>query len=232
MTLPFLFPTGEPPRFVLFDMDDTLIEGNSCQHWAHFLQGKGIGTGWRHKLNEQLMLLQYALGRLKLTDYLKKTIPVFGGLPESTRDAYLTEALGSVWPQTVFPEGQQTVKAYKDENIPVAIVTASNDFVANRIAETFFPVDAVIATQLERNPDGTLTGNVVGTPPYREGKIDCVKAWLKPQNLTLKDGLFFTDSHNDLPLAREMGGVVAVNPDKTLKAHAKRQGWPVLHWSV
>ncbi len=232
MTVPFLLSNGSTPDFVLFDMDDTLIEGNSCQHWAHFLQEKGLGRGLRYWLGEQWMLLNYALGRLDLTDYLKKTVPVFGDLSETVRQAYLEEALKTVWPQTVFPEGVQTIEAFRKAGLPTAIVTASNDFVAEALSLRFFPVDAVIATTLERRADGTLTGNVVGTAPYRAGKIDCVKAWVEPQGLDLSRGLFFTDSHNDLPLAQLMGGVVAVNPDKRLKAEAQKAGWTVVTWRV
>jgi len=109
------------------------------------------------------------------------------------------------------------------------IITATNSFVTAPIARAF-GIEHLIATEPEIR-DGEFTGGVSGIPSFREGKVERLESWLASRGETIKSHLksiFYSDSHNDLPLLGMVTHPVAVDPDAALRAHAEARGWPVI----
>ncbi len=225
-------PNGQKPQLIVFDLDDTLIQGNSCVHWARYLKAHGIACELKWTLIEKKMLLQYMLGKLDIHEYLRESIPSFGYMtgPERTRmvDAFVDEVMKDY----VYPDALRTIEAAKAEGIPMVIVSASNTFMIVPIAKKLFGLEDVLGIDLEENPDGSLTGEIVGVPTFQEGKWIRLEAYLKAHQIPAENVVFYTDSRNDLPLAREVGLTVAVNPDDTLREEALAHHWPIKTWAL
>jgi HAD superfamily hydrolase (TIGR01490 family) len=121
------------------------------------------------------------------------------------------------------------VQKHRAQGDRLLIVTATNEFVTAPIAQAF-GIDTLIAVQLERDPRGELTGQIVGTPSFGRGKVDRLQQWLEQQGLTWAGirSTFYSDSVNDLPLLEKVNHPVATNPDARLRAVALQRGWPIL----
>jgi HAD superfamily hydrolase (TIGR01490 family) len=131
----------------------------------------------------------------------------------------------------ILPQARELVQRHQDQGDLVAIVTATNRFVTQPIA-TAFGVQHLIAAEPELRPDGGLTGALIGSPTYAEGKVEHTLAWLAGMDKTLADferSYFYSDSQNDIPLMALVSNPVATNPNAKLTAHALAQGWPLLN---
>lgn len=199
-------PGGRTPDLVVFDLDDTLISGNSCTYWADFLKTKGCGVGpeWDRIAGE--MLADYAAGTL------------------------VSEFIDTMLADKVHPEALDLIAHLRGRGIPMMIVSASNAFVVRPVAERLFHIGESIGVELEEDEEGRLTGGIIGTPSFQAGKIHCVEERLAGRGLDWNDVLFFTDSRNDIPLALAAAKTVCINPDETLGGLAAEKGWPVLAW--
>ena len=123
------------------------------------------------------------------------------------------------------------VQRHRDAGDRILIVTATNEFVTRPIAEAF-GADDLIAIELERDPTGLPTGEIMGTPSFREGKVARVEQWLSEHGTTwagVGRSTFYSDSINDLPLLEKVSHPVATNPDDRLRAIAEQRGWPILN---
>ena len=118
------------------------------------------------------------------------------------------------------------VEEHREAGDDLAIITASNSFVTEPIADRF-GVPTLLAVELERH-ERRYTGRILGTPTFREGKVTRLKEWMEETGRTIEGGYFYSDSHNDLPLLNMVDNPVAVNPDPTLNAHAEAEEWPIL----
>ena len=121
------------------------------------------------------------------------------------------------------------VQGHQQAGDLVAIVTATNEFVTRPIA-TAFGVQELIAIDLVRDARGEFTGDILGIPSFREGKVTRVEAWLAARNLGWQDveTTFYSDSMNDLPLLEKATHPVATNPDERLRQLATERGWRIL----
>ena len=106
------------------------------------------------------------------------------------------------------------------------MITATNSFVTAPIVQAF-GIDNLIATEPEKNANG-YTGKVMGVPCFQEGKVERLNNWMQQNELNLQDSWFYSDSHNDLPLLKQVDNPVAVDPDHQLEDYAKQQGWPII----
>lgn len=223
-------PGGRPPALVVFDLDDTLISGNSCTYWADFLKTKGCGVGPEWDRIAEEMLALYAAGTLDIHDYLRKSVRAYGHFTREERDRLVSEFIDTRLAGKVYPEALRVIARLRERGIPMMIVSASNAFVVRPVAKRLFDIDASIGVELEEDGEGRLTGEIVGTPSFQEGKIHCVEERLAGRGVDWNDVLFFTDSRNDIPLARAAAKTVCINPDETLGRLAAEKGWPVLAW--
>lgn len=130
---------------------------------------------------------------------------------------------------TVYQEGLDAIAEARRLGMDVMIISASNTFLVQPIGEKLLGIPESFGVDLATH-ENHLTGEVVGVPPFQAGKIHCLEKQLASLGHTLSEVVFFTDSRNDLPLARAAGDCYCVNPDPKLAAEAQKAGWPILPW--
>lgn len=211
----------------LFDLDHTLLNGDSDHAWGHFLAEQGVVNGDEHRQRNEAFWAQYKDGTLDINAYLRFALAPIAG----KSDADLAVLQATFMREKIEPMiGSAALRLLKKHAGELcAIVTATNAFVTKPIAQRF-GVEHLIACDVEKVA-GRYTGNPTGMPSFREGKVARVDAWLSSMGLRVEDfetSWFYSDSFNDLPLLKRVNRPVAVNPDATLRQFAIEQGWPVL----
>jgi HAD superfamily hydrolase (TIGR01490 family) len=217
-------------RLTLFDLDGTLLPGDSDHAFGDFLVREGIADGERFRARNDAFFADYQAGRLDIAAYIDFITGDWRARDPAEVTALSTRYLEQVIRPMLRRSAQDLVEQHRRAGDLIAIVTATNDFVTRPIA-SLFGVDALIATELERDANGRVTGAIRGVPAFREGKIERVGAWLRSLGHALGDferSTFYSDSTNDLPLLEQVSHPVATNPGPTLERIAHERGWPVL----
>jgi HAD superfamily hydrolase (TIGR01490 family) len=216
-------------ELVLFDLDNTLLAGDSDFEWAQFLISKGVLDKEVYEARNQQFYDQYKAGTLDIFEFLDFQLKPLARHSRAQLDAWHREFMDTRVRPMMTPKAQALVKQHLDSGAVVAIVTATNSFVTGPIARAF-GIPHLVAT-IPAQEDGAFTGKPRGTPAFKAGKIERVEAWLESLGLcweSFAKSSFYSDSHNDLPLMNKVGNPVAVDPDDTLRAHATTHGWPVI----
>jgi HAD superfamily hydrolase (TIGR01490 family) len=216
-------------RLALFDLDNTLLTGDSDYEWGQFLVDRGVLERAAYEAQNRAYFEQYVRGTLDIHEYLGFALrPLAEHSPEQLARWHAEFMRDRVLPM-IAPAARELVRRHLREGDLCAIITATNSFVTAPIAREF-GVAHLIATEPECR-DGRFTGRVAGTPCFREGKLKRLDEWLAGRALRLPDfdkSTFYSDSHNDLPLLARVTHPVAVDADEALAAEASRRGWAVL----
>lgn len=218
-------------NLTLFDLDNTLIRGDSDYEWGQYLIGVGAVDRAQYEASNQQFYEDYKAGRLDIAAFLAFALKPLSEWPLEQLEAWRVEFMQIRIEPLVTEEALGLVEEEKARADRIAIVTATNRFVTQPIAERF-GIDTLIATEPQRDALGRFTGRVSGTPCFREGKIAKVNEWLQKERKTLRhfqQSRFYSDSQNDLPLLKEVSEAIAVNPDPVLADYARKAGWPILH---
>lgn len=215
-------------KLALFDLDDTLLDGDSDWHWAQHLIEIGVLDRGDYERRNEHFYRHYRLGTLDIREYLAfQLAPVAGRSREEIEEWHRGFMAARLRP-IIHAKTPALLASHADAL--VAIVTATSRFITGPIAREL-GVEHLIATEAEVGPDGRFTGRPDGTPSFREGKVERLEAWLAGLGHRLEDfdeSWFYSDSHNDLPLLERVSMPVAVDPDPLLEGHARRGGWPIL----
>ena len=208
----------------IFDLDNTLLDGDSDYLWGKFLVAEGVVDADYYDRENQRFYDEYTAGQMDIYEFLDFQLkPLADNSLDkmlALREKYLNER---IWP--IIKPGTQKLLG-DHQNHTMMIITATNSFVAKPIADKL-GIDTLIATQPEMI-NKKYTGKVEGTPSYREGKVSRLEAWLKQNGANLSDSYFYSDSHNDLPLLELVTHPVAVDADDTLTQHAEMKGWKII----
>ena len=216
-------------KLVLFDLDNTLLAGDSDYEWGQFLIAKGVVDGAHYEAKNRAFYEDYKAGRLDIHAFLAFALRPLATHPREQLDAWHAEYLATRIRPMITLAARGLVNKHLDDADLVAIITATNSFVTRPIAREF-GIPHLIATDPEEI-DGRFTGEVAGTPCFREGKVTRIEQFLEAHGTRLdqlESSWFYSDSHNDLPLLERVRHPVAVDPDPTLLAHAEAKGWPVI----
>jgi len=216
-------------KLCLFDLDNTLLAGDSDYEWGQFLIDQGVLKREQYEAQNAEFYEQYKAGTLDIHEFLGFALrPLAAHTPEEL-ERWHAEFMRSRIAPMIGAAARALVRRHLDAGELCAVVTATNSFVTAPIARAF-GVPHLVATEPERVA-GRFTGRVAGTPCFRNGKIERVEAWLASLGHRLEgfaQSAFYSDSHNDLPLLERVTRPVAVDPDATLAAEAKLRGWPVI----
>jgi HAD superfamily hydrolase (TIGR01490 family) len=219
-------------NLALFDLDNTLLAGDSDFEWAQFLISKGVLDREVHEAKNQAFYDDYKAGTLDIHAFLQFQLAPLSRHPREELDAWHKEFMATRILPMIGAPARQLVQRHLDAGDLCAIVTATNSFVTGPICREF-GIAHLVATipAQEGGHNGKFTGAPRGLPAFRDGKIARVEAWLEELGLwwgAFEQTWFYSDSLNDLPLLAKVSHPVAVDPDDTLRAHASRHGWPIL----
>jgi HAD superfamily hydrolase (TIGR01490 family) len=213
----------------LFDLDNTLINGDSDHLWGEFLVQHGRVDGDHYRRENDRFYAQYLEGSLNIEDWLGfQLAPLVANEPATLR-AWRAEFMHEVIDGILLPAAQQLIDDHRIRGHTAIIITATNRFITEPIAARYgIDAEHLIATEPECDSEGRFTGKIVGTPCYQHGKITRLNAWMEQHGATLEDSHFYSDSHNDLPLLRAVTHPTVVHADPTLATEASAKGWPAI----
>ena len=210
----------------IFDLDNTLIGGDSDHAWGEFLVEQGVVDANVYREANDRFYEDYKAGALNIFEYLEFALaPLAEHDPEALhqwREQFVREKIQPL----MLPKAAALVAEHRSKGDTLLIITATNRFVTEPIAEAL-DIPHLIATEPE-HIDGRYTGKVAGTPSFQEGKIHRLQDWLQEHQIDMQGSYFYSDSHNDLPLLEQVSFPVAVDPDDTLRATSEQRGWPII----
>lgn len=217
-------------RLAIFDLDNTLLGGDSDHAWGEFLIAAGHVDAEQHRRQNNAFYQQYLDGNLDMTAYLEFAMKPVAGVPRPQLDELHANFMTGFIEPMMLDKAAALLQQHRDDGDYLLIVTATNRFITEPIAQRL-GVDDLIATDLEEQ-DGVYTGRIAGTPCFQHGKIDKLNEWLVRQpaeaGLSLANSVFYSDSFNDLPLMEAAAAAVAVDPDPRLRERANQRGWPII----
>ncbi len=216
-------------ELALFDLDNTLLAGDSDFEWAQYLISRGVLDREVYEARNLDFYEQYKAGTLDIHEFLDFQLKPLSRHPRTELDAWHADFMATRILPIVTEKGRALVRRHQSEGALTAIVTATNSFVTAPIAREF-GIAHLVATEPEQ-ANGEFTGGVRGVPSFREGKIARVEAWLSGLGRDWRSfgrSWFYSDSLNDLPLLAKVSDPVAVDPDPTLERHARERGWPII----
>lgn len=210
----------------LFDLDNTLLAGDSDYLWGQFLiKNKMVDASWFEGENLRFYR-EYEQGVLDIQAYLAFQLGVLAQYDKKDLDAMRADFLEEMIKPIVAVKSHELIKRHKDQGDTLVIITATNRFVTTPIADEL-GVKHLIATDIEIK-NGQYTGRPDGTPCFQEGKVTLLNSWLSHNQKTLTGSSFYSDSHNDLPLLKVVDNPIAVDPDHKLNDYAKKMQWPII----
>ena len=217
-------------NLALFDLDGTLLAIDSDHAFGEFMVRIGWVDGESFRRTNDAFYAQYQAEQLDVAAYIRFATSAWRERSAQEQADASRRFIDEVIRPAVHDNARALLRRHAEAGDRVAIVTATNEFVTRPIA-TLFGVDELIATELQRDAQGRVTGELQGVPSYREGKVTRVRQWLAQQGLRCEDFeriSFYSDSTNDLALLEQVSHPVATNPAPALERIAAARGWPIL----
>jgi len=210
----------------IFDLDNTLLGGDSDNLWGQFVCERGLVHAEDFAARNEQFYEDYKAGALDIDAYLRFALATLVGHSRQELDAWHRDFMASKIEPILLPRADQLIASHRARGHDLLIITATNEFITRPIAQ-LLGVPELIACEGEI-VDGRYTGEPRGVPSYHAGKVIRLKAWLAQRDGSLDGAFFYSDSHNDLPLLELVDNPVAVDPDDRLRAFAVEKGWPVI----
>ena len=210
----------------IFDLDHTLLGGDSDYLWGEFLIDQGIVDEHSYRQANDRFYAEYKAGTLDIFEFLEFSLEPLTRYNmanlQQLHQRYMEQKVESI----VLPAALELLDRHRARNHTLLIITATNRFVTKPIAQRL-GVEHLLATDPEVI-DNRYTGRVAGIPCFREGKVQRLRQWLTHHGENLHNSWFYSDSHNDLPLLELVNNPVAVDPDDTLAWHAQQKNWRMI----
>ncbi|KJK09515.1 MULTISPECIES: HAD family phosphatase [Pseudomonas] len=213
-------------RLALFDLDNTLLGGDSDHAWGDYLCARGILDPVEYQNRNDAFYQDYLAGKLDLAAYLNFSLEILAATDMAQLDEWHRDFMRDCVEPIIQPKALALLKKHRDAGDKLVIITATNRFITGPIAKRL-EVETLLATECEM-VDGRYTGRSTDVPCFREGKVTRLKRWLEENGLNLDGSYFYSDSMNDLPLLEQVANPVAVDPDPNLRAEAEKRDWPVI----
>jgi HAD superfamily hydrolase (TIGR01490 family) len=211
----------------IFDLDNTLLRGDSDHVWGEFLVEQGAVDRARFASENNRYYAAYLAGTLDIYEFLEQhQLRPLAEHDRATLELWRTQFVRDKIAPLITPAARALVERHRARGDTLLIITATNRFITAPIAAAF-GIPHLIATEPEE-VNGQFTGKVTGVPSYREGKVERLSEWLNDRHENLDGSWFYSDSHNDLPLLNLVDHPVAVNADDTLADYARTRGWRMI----
>lgn len=210
----------------IFDLDNTLIAGDSDHLWGQFVCEQGLVDSTSFARDNERFYRDYQAGSLDIDAYLRFALgPLKGRSPEELAPLHRQFMREKIEP-IMLPQALGLINSHRRQGHRLLVITATNHFITRPIVDALGIAD-LLACEAGMS-EGRYTGEPIGIPSYHSGKVLRLQAWLQEQQLDLAGSWFYSDSHNDLPLLERVDYAVAVDPDPTLKARARESSWPII----
>lgn len=219
-------PIGISVSLAIFDLDNTLLNGDSDHAWGQFLVAHGIVDSQDYAQQNDYFYQQYKNGGLNIEEFLAFALKPLSEHSKQQLNQWHAEFMREEVDPMRLPKAQQLLDKHRAAGDFLMIITATNQFVTGPIA-TSMGVDHILAT-IPEMVDDAYTGRVEGIPCFQQGKVTRLYEWLTQSGHDLKNSYFYSDSHNDLPLLKLVDYPVAVDPDDILEKYAAKQDWPII----
>ena len=216
-------------NLAIFDLDNTLLDGDSDYNWGLFLVQEGLVDQKSHEASNKKFYADYNAGKLDIYEFTEFQFRFFKNNPRKLLDKLVARYIEEVAESMITKKARNLVSEHRNSGDKLLIITATNSYITKPIGN-LLGIEDLIGTDLEEK-DGEFTGKVRGVPSFKEGKIERLSLWLKQKKLNLKDFesvYFYSDSQNDLPLLRTVSNPIAANPDEVLEREAKENDWPII----
>jgi len=216
-----------PMALAIFDLDNTLIAGDSDHLWGEWLCAQGIVDAGAFAARNTQFYADYRAGTLDIHAYLAFALAPLRGRTVAEVADWQRRFLADCIEPIMLPAARALIRGHRAGGDTLLVITATNEVVTRPIVDVL-GVEHLIGCGVEV-VDGVYTGEAVGVPSYREGKVDRLHSWLEERpGESLAGATFYSDSHNDLPLLKRVDYPVAVDPDPELAARAAASGWQVI----
>ena len=214
-------------KLAIFDLDNTLIGGDSDHLWGEFLISREVVDATSFREQNDQYYRDYQNGILDIhayQEFVLAPITVYSLQElEQMHRQFMTQRIEPI----LLPRAFELIDQHRQSQDILMIITATNRFVTEPIAKRL-GIDNLLATEPEII-NGRYSGKITGSPCYQQGKVERLKQWLQPQStLSLQDSYFYSDSINDVPLLTIVDNPVAVDPDKNLRETALKNNWPII----
>lgn len=215
-----------PVSLAIFDLDNTLIDGDSDHAWNEFLIERELVDAEHYRTKNDQFYEDYKQGKLDIYEYLNFALEPLSRIEptelEKLHQAFMAEKIEPL----VLKKAEALVEQHRSKGDTLLIITATNSFVTTPIAKRY-GIDNILASDPEV-VDGKFTGGVAGTPCYQDGKVTRLEQWLQEKAISMEGSFFYSDSHNDIPLLSKVDNPVAVDADEYLQSMARRNNWPII----
>jgi len=210
----------------IFDLDNTLIGGDSDNLWGQYLFDRGLVDGADFALQNDQFFDDYKTGTLDINAYLRFALAPLKNQSLAVLQEWHADFMRTVIEPIMLPKALGLIARHRAKQHTPIIITATNVFITRPIADAL-GIDHLLACDAEV-VGGVYTGEPSGVPSYREGKVVRLKAWLEQTGESFEGAYFYSDSHHDLPLLELVAHPVAVDPDPTLRRRAEEKSWEIL----
>lgn len=213
-------------NLAMFDLDNTLLDGDSDYLWGRFMVDEGVVDRGFYEQENQRFYEQYKKGNLDIHAYCRFAFKPLAETPLNELHRLRKKFIDLCIRPLILSKAKDLLKQHRLQGDHLLIITSTNRFVTEPIANEL-GVNTLIATEPEFTNDG-YTGELHGTPCFREGKVTRLHSWLVETEYTLANSWFYSDSHNDIPLLEIVSHPIAVDADLPLSKHARKKGWPII----
>ena len=215
------------PLYV-FDMDDTLIDGDCAMIWNAFLVEKGIATQPDFLIEDRRLMALYAAGEMDMEDYLQFSMAPLADIPTEQVHELADECVVRDILPRLYPQATQLIEQLAHDGCDMLVISASVTFLVEAVVKRIGILHALGIDLLQNN--GCYSSDILGVPSYREGKVTRLEAWRLAQQQRFSPIHFYSDSINDLPLCQYADFTYLVNPCPRLREHANQPNWQILKW--
>ncbi|MFK8047383.1 MAG: HAD family hydrolase [Halioglobus sp.] len=210
----------------IFDLDNTLIGGDSDNLWGQFLCENGLVESDDFSLRNEQFYQDYQAGSLDVDAYLRFALLPLKNQPPETLAGWHRDFMKLKIEPIILPSALELIEQHRALGHKPLIITATNEFITRPIADRL-NIEDMLACEAEM-VNGQYTGRPIGVPSYHSGKVTRLKTWLAQHDGDMEGAFFYSDSHNDLPLLEIVDNPVAVDPDEKLHDYALDKGWPII----
>jgi HAD superfamily hydrolase (TIGR01490 family) len=213
-------------KLAIFDLDNTLIAGDSDCLWGEFLTEQGYVDSEAYQTGHEKFYQEYVNGVMDIHAFLEFQLKVLADNDRNQLEEWRKNYIEEKIKPRMLPKAIELIDEHRQKGHELLIITATNQFITEPIANEF-KIDNLIACEPELI-DGQYTGKVVGTPSYAGGKVTRLNDWLENHEQKLEESWFYSDSHNDIPLLQEVDHAIPVDADDALRTEAEKRNWPVI----